>query len=293
MTDKNGRITQVEIDELDERMRAEGPPEEAVRGVEKWLAGDVGHAYVTGVGGHTVRYRPKSWVKVECWPERLAEQSGSGTSALSRDDVTGLFRAARADGTWVAAMVAMYVWGSGPSASRLPQKVATLNQEGLQQLLQRAVEPLEPDGTLAAYDALNSTVKGMGPSFTSKFLYFLGRAGDVAPTPRPLILDKNLALVLRAHATAVGHRAGLARPDKVAERAWSDGGWTSHRYDVYLDWMSALSTRCLEEGMGTVEAMPEILELALFSGAWTPGEADQATEAGERSGRAGVARSCT
>lgn len=90
---------------------------------------------------------------------------------------------------------------------------------------------------MAAYRRLRSAIAGLGPAFFTKFLYFVGGAVPDVPGPRPLILDRRIARVLRAYATRLGEEAGLGEAAKLAAWLWSDGGWTPHRYDMYLRWM--------------------------------------------------------
>lgn len=56
----------------------------------------------------------------------------------------------------------------------------------------------------------------------------------------------------------------------VAAWIWSDTGWTSHRYDVYLRFMTAAADRAARAGTGRPWSRPDLLELALFEGAWDP-----------------------
>ncbi|WP_322939925.1 8-oxoguanine DNA glycosylase OGG fold protein [Actinacidiphila paucisporea] len=57
---------------------------------------------------------------------------------------------------------------------------------------------------------------------------------------------------------------------KVAAWIWSDGGWTPHRYGVYLRWMTAASEQLASAGIGWPPACPDLLELAFFEGRWNP-----------------------
>jgi hypothetical protein len=88
-----------------------------------------------------------------------------------------------------------------------------------------------------------SRLRGYGPAFFTKFLYF--------STPGALILDNRLANAVhklsRMPHLVTGNRQSLA--------------WTPYRYAVYLHWMKQTA-----QAAGT---QPELLELTLFQ---PPGE---------------------
>ncbi|WP_344322201.1 hypothetical protein [Streptomyces macrosporus] len=48
-----------------------------------------------------------------------------------------------------------------------------------------------------------------------------------------------------------------------------DGGRTPHRYGVYLRWMTAAG-QLAAAGIGWPRSSPDLLEVALFAGAWDP-----------------------
>lgn len=76
--------------------------------------------------------------------------------------------------------------------------------------------------------------------------------------------------MVRAHATRVGLDIGLTSAADVAAWIWSDGGWTAHRYEVYLRWITAASGQLASAGIGWPGSSPDLLELALFDGVWDP-----------------------
>ncbi|WP_353051355.1 hypothetical protein [Streptomyces sp. Caat 7-52] len=58
------------------------------------------------------------------------------------------------------------------------------------------------------------------------------------------------------------------QPARLATWLWSDGGWTPHRYSVYLSWMHGATEQLTRSTHWP--PTPDLLELALFRGAWTP-----------------------
>ncbi|MGV9353279.1 8-oxoguanine DNA glycosylase OGG fold protein [Streptomyces misionensis] len=224
----------------------------------RWLADpDRGGRYARGTGSHGIDYLPSSWTAIEPWPASLADRPVPGPRTVTRGDVTAVVQAASRSDNWIEAFVASQVWGYGPRGYGPGDEVFTC-----------AVSLLRDNGAKAAYEKLNG-VHRLGPAFLTKFLYFAGLALPETKGLPPLILDMRLARVLRLHATRLGQDAGYEWAAPIARRIWRDGGWTSHRYDVYLRWMHAINDRLTTEVNGWPTS-PDILELALFAGAWTP-----------------------
>jgi hypothetical protein len=67
----------------------------------------------------------------------------------------------------------------------------------------------------------------------------------------------------------VGRESGVPGAADPAAWIWSDTGWTSHRYDVYLRFMTAAPDRSAT-GSGRPWSRPDLLEPALFEGARGP-----------------------
>lgn len=89
-------------------------------------------------------------------------------------------------------------------------------------------------------------VRGLGPAFFTKLIYFAGYrrgAGGV----QPLILDKQVALRLPADAGPSRRR---------------EGGWPSSEWVEYLQWAAGQAKRT------TFGGEPERVEMALFSNRW-------------------------
>ncbi|WP_073734810.1 8-oxoguanine DNA glycosylase OGG fold protein [Streptomyces sp. CB02488] len=198
----------------------------------------------------------------------LAEQVGREPTSLSRAQVLGVARTGAATASWTETLVASYVWGQGDNGYGAHRLNEILRPGPVEAVLAEAIALLATDGAVAGYRRLSGAIAGLGPAFFTKFLYFAGGAVPDAPGPRPLILDQRIARVLRAHTTRLGEGIGLEEPARLAAWLWSDGGWTPHRYDMYLRWVRGVTGQLA--GSTHWPLAPDLLELALFSGAWTP-----------------------
>ncbi|MFC8763708.1 hypothetical protein ACFUAG_23765 [Streptomyces sp. NPDC057193] len=253
--------------ELDARMLERPLPSDAVGKLGAWLAGD-GAPYANGTGEHAVRYIPGSWAGIRPWPSGLAEQVGHEPTLLSRAQVLAVARTGAATASWTETLVASYVWGQGDVGYGAHRLGEILRPAPVEAVLAQAIALLATDGAVAGYRRLSGAIAGLGPAFFTKFLYFAGGAVVDAPGPRPLILDQRVARVLRAYTTRLGEEIGLEEPAKLAAWLWSDGGWTPHRYDVYLRWAHGATDQLA--GSTHWPLVPDVLELALFSGTWNP-----------------------
>ncbi|WP_333762830.1 8-oxoguanine DNA glycosylase OGG fold protein [Streptomyces sp. IBSBF 2390] len=263
------RFNQSLADNLDAAMLEFLLPEEAVESLSRWLADPGrGKRYAHGTGPHAIAYAPSSWTAVAPWPLGLANRGAHGSARVSRADVVAIVTAAKQSENWTEAFVATQVWGYGLRGYGPHRTGKVLAQPGARNAITESVSLLVDDGAIAAYDRLN-TLDGLGPAFLTKFLYFLGLALPEVKGPSPLILDSVLAGVLRRQATKIGQTVGYEWSEAIANRIWRDGTWTSHRYGVYLRWMCATNQR-LGDMLIDWPAAPDVLELALFSGAWDP-----------------------
>ncbi|MFJ8201091.1 hypothetical protein [Streptomyces sp. NPDC096152] len=170
-------------------------------------------------------------------------------------------------------MVATYVWGKGKSGSPGGSGPTTLHKilaaEHLpDEALAGAVTALSERGAEAAYAGLRGRIPGFGASFFTKFLYFAGKTVKPAHGPGPLILDRVLARRMRSLARAVGQETGHDPDGSVAAWVWRDRDWSPHRYQVYLSFMHAAARQAAATGHWPSSASPDLLEYALFSGAW-------------------------
>ncbi|QQM38794.1 8-oxoguanine DNA glycosylase OGG fold protein [Streptomyces liliifuscus] len=274
-------------DALDDEMGRRLLPPTAVRALGLWLAGS-GAPYVTGAGGHAVEYVPAQWSGVEPWPVEFPERSRTGTARISRAQVVASTRGAAERSEWAEALVASYVWGQGRTGYGPHRLKEILSEPTVDDELAKAGAALRREGAVAAYHGLRGAVKGLGPAFFTKFLHFLDQghvldqaysldqgqshdlATDASVAPRALILDQRVARVMRAHATRVGADMALTSASDVAAWIWSDSGWTSHRYGVYLAWIHSATEQLASAGIGWPGSCPELLELALFDGVWNP-----------------------
>jgi hypothetical protein len=100
-----------------------------------------------------------------------------------------------------------------------------------------------------------SRLRGFGPAFFTKFLYF--------STPGALVLDNRLA-------NAVHKLSHL--PHLVTGNGQSLA-WTPYRYSVYIHWMTQTAR--------AVGAEPELLELTLFQPPGDLADANDANDAAE------------
>ncbi|MEU9784102.1 hypothetical protein AB0H92_24555 [Streptomyces phaeochromogenes] len=268
-------------DALDDELGKRLLPPTAVRALGRWLAGS-GAQYVTGAGGHAVEYVPAHWSGIEPWPVELPERSRTGTARISRDQVAASTHGATERSQWSEALVASYVWGQGRTGYGPHRLKEILAEPTVDDALASADATLRREGAVAAYRGLRGAVKGLGPAFFTKFLYFvdqghvldqgcsLNLSTDASGAPRALILDQRVARVMRAHAARVGADMALASASEVAAWIWSDSGWTSHRYGVYLGWIHSATEQLAAAGIGWPGSRPEVLELALFDGVWNP-----------------------
>ncbi|MFJ9147021.1 hypothetical protein ACIRP7_02890 [Streptomyces sp. NPDC102270] len=263
------RFDQSLADTLDATMLAQLLPDDAVKSLGRWLTDpERGQQYRDGSGVHTVPYAPSSWIAVERWPNDFADRVAVASASVSRAEVVATLRAAEQSQTWAAAFVATQVWGYGLTGYGPYRTGQMLAQPGAEEAFAEAVSLLTDEGASAAYERLQ-VLDGLGPAFLTKFLYFAGQALPEVKGLRPLILDSVLAGVLRRHATKMGVVAGYEWAPVIANRIWRDSNWTSYRYHIYLQWMYAASEQ-LTAGSIEWPAAPDVLELALFSGAWDP-----------------------
>ncbi|MFJ8014870.1 hypothetical protein [Streptomyces sp. NPDC096339] len=263
------RFDQSLADKLDATMRTRLLPEDAVISLGRWLADpERGGRYRQGSGAHRVPYSPSRWMAVAPWPNAFADRAAVGSASVTRAEVVAAVRAAVKSRSWAEAFVATQVWGYGLTGYGPHRTGHVLARDGAEAAFEEAVSLLTAEGAAASYERLKE-LDGLGPAFLTKFLYFAGQALPEVKGLRPLILDSVLAGVLRRHATKVGGAAGYAWAAPIADRIWRDGNWTSHRYQVYLQWMHAADEQ-LTAAPIEWPAAPDVLELALFSAAWQP-----------------------
>jgi len=177
---------------------------------------------------------------------------------LCRRDVFAVAEQWRAgQATMRALLVIACMWGNG-SAGYGPAralKVLCADPDGvnLEHNLElvRGERPSEED-LRAAYQRFNSAspthLRGLGPSFFTKLLYFAGYRRGIGGV-QPLILDKRVA----------SHLPAAAGPARTRRWGWSSGHWIA-----YLKWAAGEAARPLFGGES------DTVEMALFDGEWRP-----------------------
>ncbi|MFH8737987.1 hypothetical protein [Streptomyces sp. NPDC017964] len=266
--DRQGRA-----DAVDQEMAVHLLPEEVLTALGRWWAKNE-LAYPDGTpGAHAVVYVPARWASIAPWPAGLAPASHAGDARVSRAEVTGMVADALRREAFREALVATYVWGKGKSGTPGGSGPSTLQKilaaENLDAALAASVTALREQGAKEAYMVLHKAVPEFGPSFFTKLLYFAGQALHAVPGLQPIILDRVLSLRLRPLAAAVGRATGLDPDGTVAAWVWAEWDWTSHRYGVYLSFMHAAARQIAGTEAWPSDAAPDLLECALFSGAWT------------------------
>lgn len=212
---------------------------------------------------HTVGCDLNGWALTldDVWPSSLGQHG----LTISRGQVFEVARRARAAGEWVPLLAATYAWGYGTSGLGRYRFQQLAARKDLGAVLGDAVHVLDKDGPVAAYTRLRGAVRGFGPAFFTKFLYFAG--GEGAAKPAPLILDARVAAACRAIAMSVTQGSGVD-PDLANELAWwqwGKGAWTPHRYDVYLRLVGAVNAlmEASSEGRWPM-GRTDVVELAMF-----------------------------
>ncbi|MFI2761743.1 hypothetical protein ACH5A3_23175 [Streptomyces echinatus] len=259
-------------DAVDQKMAVRLLPEEALTALGSWWVRNE-QTYPDGTpGAHAVVYAPARWAPITPWPAGLAPTSHAGDARVSRAEVTGIVADGLRREAFREALIATYVWGKGKSGTPGGSGPSTLGKilaaANLDAVLAASVTALCERGAVDAYTVLHKAVPGFGPSFFTKFLYFAGQALPTAPDPRPLILDRVLSLRLRALAAALGRETGVDPEGTVAAWVWAEWDWTPHRYDVYLSFMHAAARQIAGTPAWPSGATPDLLECALFGGAW-------------------------
>ena len=210
----------------------------------------------SGVRGHTVSFSVTAWDEQHGLPDGIPR-----TGRISRGDVLDIgerVRAAMLRATDLLAASFVWGWGTTGYGPRRYRDICAAAGDRLESSLQRVLaeinkDPGSPDliagyaQLYGGYDYENrgapghepwSRLRGFGPAFFTKFLYF--------STPGALILDNRLA-------NAIHSRSRLSYLVTEKDRSLA---WTPYRYAVYLHWMGQTAL------VAGVE--PDILELTLF-----------------------------
>jgi hypothetical protein len=209
-----------------------------------------------GVRDHKVSLCVQAWDEPPSLPDSFPR-----ADAISRGDVLDIGEQVR-EKTLPAVdlLVASFVWGWGPvgyGPHRL-REIRAAAGDNLEPALQRVLAAISgnagPPDPIAGYAYLYggydhkkraapgtepwSRLRGYGPAFFTKFLYFF--------TPATLILDNRMANAV--------HRL-VKIPGLVTDNGHSLP-WTPYRYAVYLHWM--------RQTAHAIGIEPDMLELTLF-----------------------------
>ncbi|GAB7111131.1 hypothetical protein JCM4814A_94500 [Streptomyces phaeofaciens JCM 4814] len=257
---------------VDQEMAASPLPDAAVRALGRWWSENAS-AHADGTPAtHTIRYTPNRWAQITPWPSALAPASCGSDAGVSRAKVASAVADALRREAFREALVATYVWGKGKRGTPGGSGPATLHKilaaEGLDAALPHAVTTLSEHSAEAAYAALHRRVPGFGPSFYTKFLYFVGKTVPSATGPQPLVLDRVLAQRLRSLAQTVGRKTGHDPDGSIASWVWRNGNWSPHRYAVYLTFLHAAARQLAAGDSWPPDASPDLLEYALFTTTW-------------------------
>lgn len=223
-------------------------------------------------------------LNAEKWSDYLRDSPGlqdlvANRTGITRRDVSQVALESLRTRKWTPLFTASYAWGQGLNGygpSRLSRIVATAAQRDidLEVTLAEAVAAMREGAATDGYARLRGALPWFGPAFFTKFLYFAGAVAPPAKGPAPLILDAVVAKQLRAVVAsrlaqlAPNNEAG-AKADTLAEWLWSDGGWTVHRYGVWLDFAEKATDQLSREVAGWPKRT-DTFEFAVFSGQLEP-----------------------
>lgn len=196
-----------------------------------------------------VNFDPARWKERQpdpsMWPTELdACPQGRRWPYVDRRTVFDIASDADRPRGAIQTYVASAVWGTGTRARGVARRLRPLHQDRAAEVLADAARLARREGTLRAFERLHgdgNAVKGLGPSFGTKFLYFAGYGHATAPGPRPLILDQYVAAALR----------------RLDALDLPSGGWSPTQYESYLAvahaWADAWATD------------PDVVERVLFA----------------------------
>lgn len=191
-----------------------GSPEEAVSTDTVW--------------GQTEIFYRERWTKR--WPEGLPlpwflEREESALS-VSRQRLFELGESVETEEDAVSFYVAVCSWGAGTSALQTSRSVRPLHEPGAPEKLLEGLRFASSGSGVEGYAMFGHSgpakIKGLGPAFFTKLLYFAAGRPTPADTRHPLILDRRVA-----HALGWAKRAG----------------WRTAEYSQYLDLVEQLHAR--------------------------------------------------
>ena len=216
-------------------------------------------------------------VNAIAWREQLGAAPSilevvSDTGYVSRGDVRRVAADCARTEAWTPLLVASYAWGQGRNGYG-PRRLsdiragATAAGRDLDKTLGVAVSAMRARTAVDGYASLVGAIRGLGPAFFTKFLYFAGTQVRPATGPAPLILDAVVAGQVRQVATARAVAdSAIAEPEGLCAWLWSTAGWSPRRYGVWLDFAQAATAELADSG-GPDRVWPartDMFELAVF-----------------------------
>ena len=204
----------VSPESLSAALSALGPAEEAVTAETVWA--------------QSSKFFLSHWTSR--WPETLplppVLDNPNTVGWISRQDLFDLGEPIESEADAVNFYVAVCAWGAGPSAQQTYRSIRPLHEPGApQRLLEglRAAAVGSADDVYAVFDHSGpAKLKGLGPAFFTKLLYFAAGRPTSSDTRHPLILDKRVAVALGWEKTF---------------------GWQTSEYSHYLDLVGQLHQR--------------------------------------------------
>lgn len=202
------------------------------------------------VRGQAFRFFPAHWR--DRWPPTLRMPARLRTEErsvlVSRQDVFTRARSVETEDDAVDMYVLMCSWGAGNKAQRVARCAKPLSQPDPGASLLRTYDFVRENDAADAYLRMarggEFWLKGFGPSFFTKWLYFSAyETRDASRGSAPLILDERVA-------------RGLG---------WSRlAGWSPAEYQVYLHaaqairdgWAPGTDLHCIEHALFSIGKMP-------------------------------------
>ncbi|WP_234538374.1 hypothetical protein [Streptomyces shenzhenensis] len=201
--------------------------------------------------GQAIPFDRARWLtrlpSVDWWPPELDDcPTVAGRRRVDRNTVFAVARRSDTVEGRRHLLTAALVWGTGTKARSVARRAdifAAASAEDIDARLQAALGTLREEGPVAAYYAFNNDqrIKYLGPAFFTKVLYFAAHEPGAAAW-RPLILDRFVALALRAEDTG---------------EKWRTSGWTTPCYGRYLSFAYERAQRA--------GVLPDQIEAALFA----------------------------
>ncbi len=208
-----------------------GNPEQAVPAETVWAQTSV--------------FYPHWWRKR--WPQHLALpeflKRPEAQLSVSRKRLFELADGIETEADALSFYVAVCAWGAGPYAQQVARSMKPLVQPDAPAKLLAGFKVAATSTATESYAAFHGAgpakIKGLGPAFFSKLMYFAAGQPSPLATRHPLILDKRVAQALGWKKTA---------------------DWSTSEYSAYLDLIEALHQQWRPD-------LPtDVIEYTLFQG---------------------------